>query len=95
MRNLKIYSFVYIFLLIAILWKYDFCISRDEKTNKDAINSMPGVYRYGISQLENMLQPLIAKGLQSVLLFGVSQHLDKVILTNCNNIEREKKKKFL
>lgn len=53
---------------------------------------MPGVYRYGINQLENMLQPLVAKGLQSVLLFGVSQHLDKVILMNCNNIEREKKK---
>ncbi|XP_070159181.1 endoplasmic reticulum chaperone BiP isoform X2 [Polyergus mexicanus] len=49
----------------------------DEKNNKDAINSMPGVYRYGINHLENMLQPLIAKGLQSVLLFGVSQHLDK------------------
>jgi len=41
---------------------------------------MPGVYRYGINQLEKMLQPLVAKGLQSVLLFGVSQHLEKVIL---------------
>jgi len=40
---------------------------------------MPGVYRYGINQLEKMLQPLVAKGLQSVLLFGVSQHLEKVI----------------
>ncbi|TGZ55525.1 Delta-aminolevulinic acid dehydratase, partial [Temnothorax longispinosus] len=49
----------------------------DEENAKDPINSMPGVYRYGINQLEKMLQPLVAKGLQSVLLFGVSQHLEK------------------
>lgn len=49
---------------------------------------MPGVYRYGINQLESLLEPLVAKGLQSVLLFGVSQHLDKVISTKCNNVER-------
>lgn len=49
----------------------------DEKNAKDAINSMPGVYRYGINQLEKMLQPLVAKGLQAVLLFGVSQYLEK------------------
>lgn len=46
---------------------------------------MPGVYRYGINQLEKMLQPLVAKGLQSVLLFGVSQHLEKVIFIKHNN----------
>ncbi|XP_011168510.1 delta-aminolevulinic acid dehydratase isoform X2 [Solenopsis invicta] len=49
----------------------------DEENAKDLINSMPGVYRYGINHLEKMLQPLVAKGLQSVLLFGVSQHLEK------------------
>lgn len=53
--------------------------SRDEENAKEAINSMPGVYRYGIKHLEKMLQPLVAKGLQSILLFGVSQHLEKVI----------------
>lgn len=52
--------------------------SRDDKNAKDAINSMPGIYRYGINQLETMLKPLVAKGLQSVLLFGVSQ-LEKVL----------------
>lgn len=49
----------------------------DEKNAKDAISSMPGIYRYGINQLESMLTPLVAKGLQSVLLFGVVQHLEK------------------
>ncbi|XP_070515809.1 endoplasmic reticulum chaperone BiP isoform X3 [Cardiocondyla obscurior] len=49
----------------------------DEQNAKDPINSMPGVCRYGINQLEKLLQPLVAKGLQSILLFGVSQHLEK------------------
>ncbi|XP_025269686.1 endoplasmic reticulum chaperone BiP isoform X2 [Camponotus floridanus] len=49
----------------------------DEKNAKDAISSMPGIYRYGINQLENVLTPLVAKGLQSVLLFGILQHLEK------------------
>lgn len=57
---------------------FHICCSRDEKNAKDVINSMPGVYRYGINQLEKMLQPLVAKGLQAVLLFGVSQYLEKV-----------------
>lgn len=47
---------------------------------------MPGVYRYGINQLEKMLQSLVAKGLQSVLLFGVSQHLEKVIFKKYSNV---------
>ncbi|XP_008560507.1 delta-aminolevulinic acid dehydratase [Microplitis demolitor] len=38
---------------------------------KNEIISMPGVYRYGINHLEEMLKPLVAKGLKSVLLFGV------------------------
>lgn len=49
----------------------------DSKHDKEPINSMPGVYRYGIDQLYETLQPLISKGLQSILLFGVSKHLIK------------------
>ncbi|XP_076161826.1 porphobilinogen synthase isoform X2 [Ptiloglossa arizonensis] len=49
----------------------------DEQDAKDPIASMPGVYRYGINQLRKMLQPLVSKGLQSILLFGVSKHLKK------------------
>ena len=51
---------------------------RDEPDAKDAVSSMPGVYRYGINQLKIMLQPLIAKGLQSVLLFGGSENSKRV-----------------
>ncbi|XP_076653690.1 porphobilinogen synthase isoform X1 [Halictus rubicundus] len=49
----------------------------DEQDAKEPITSMPGVYRYGINQLHKMLHPLVSKGLQSVLLFGVSKHLLK------------------
>ncbi|XP_066584872.1 endoplasmic reticulum chaperone BiP [Prorops nasuta] len=49
----------------------------DEEDAKDPIHSMPGVYRYGINWLQKTLEPLVAKGLQSVLLFGVLKHLKK------------------
>ncbi|XP_015521851.1 delta-aminolevulinic acid dehydratase [Neodiprion lecontei] len=49
----------------------------DEPNAKELIPSMPGVYRYGINVLKEILEPLIAKGLQSVLLFGVPSHLIK------------------
>ncbi|KAK2579570.1 hypothetical protein KPH14_010866, partial [Odynerus spinipes] len=49
----------------------------DNENDKEPIGSMPGVYRYGIDRLYEMLQPLISKGLQSILLFGVSMHLRK------------------
>ncbi|XP_035742705.1 endoplasmic reticulum chaperone BiP isoform X2 [Vespa mandarinia] len=49
----------------------------DNKNDKEPISSMPGVYRYGINRLHEDLQPLISKGLQSILLFGVSKNLVK------------------
>ncbi|XP_043499887.1 endoplasmic reticulum chaperone BiP isoform X2 [Polistes fuscatus] len=49
----------------------------DNKNDKEPIKSMPGVHRYGINRLHEDLQPLISKGLQSILLFGVSKHLAK------------------
>lgn len=55
-----------------------FPFSSDNKNDKEPISSMPGVYRYGINRLHEDLQPLISKGLQSILLFGVSKHLVKV-----------------
>lgn len=39
---------------------------------------MPGVCRYGINQLRAHLEPLVKKGLSSLLLFGVLEKLDKV-----------------
>lgn len=49
----------------------------DEENVEEAIASMPGVSRYGINRLRKMLQPLVSKGLQSILLFGVSKRLKK------------------
>lgn len=41
------------------------------------IKSLPGVCRYGINQLVRHLAPLVAKGLKSILLFGVIEKLAK------------------
>jgi porphobilinogen synthase len=35
------------------------------------LKSLPGLFRYGLDVLEEELRPLVAKGLTSVLLFGV------------------------
>lgn len=48
--------------------------------NDDAIEviaSMPGVQRYGLNKLRAMLEPLVANGLASVLLFGTITDLPK------------------
>lgn len=46
-----------------------FIISDDDVI--EPIEALPGISRYGIKQLEPYLKPLVAKGLRSVLLFGV------------------------
>ncbi|XP_059619636.1 delta-aminolevulinic acid dehydratase [Phlebotomus argentipes] len=48
--------------------------------NDDAVEeipSMPGVKRYGASVLMEVLAPLVAKGLKSILIFGVVEQLPK------------------
>jgi porphobilinogen synthase len=42
-----------------------------EANAKEAVASLPGQYRWGVDRLEEMLRPLVAQGLRSVLLFGV------------------------
>nr|CAD7435376.1 unnamed protein product [Timema monikensis] len=51
-------------------------LSRD---GRDAVEmkSMPGVFEYSVHNLRHNLAPIIDKGLKLVLLFGVSNHLDK------------------
>ncbi|CAG2060349.1 unnamed protein product [Timema podura] len=46
---------------------------------QDAVEmkSMPGVFEYSVHNLRDNLTPLINKGLKLVLLFGISNHLDK------------------
>ncbi|XP_074067228.1 delta-aminolevulinic acid dehydratase [Macrotis lagotis] len=41
------------------------------------IDSLPGIARYGVNKLEEMLQPLVAKGLRCVLIFGVPSKVAK------------------
>lgn len=48
----------------------------------ERIESMFGVYRFGVSLLISYLTPLIKKGLKSILLFGVLRRLSKVISVN-------------
>lgn len=44
----------------------------------ESIGSMPNVYRYGLTQLEKALRPIVDDGLKYVLLFGVPESLSKV-----------------
>lgn len=39
---------------------------------------MPGVPRLGLNQVKKHLDPLVSKGLESILLFGVTENLTKV-----------------
>jgi porphobilinogen synthase len=41
------------------------------------IHSLPGQKRWGINKLAGFLRPLVAKGLKSVILFGVPLHMTK------------------
>ncbi|KAM8872740.1 delta-aminolevulinic acid dehydratase [Synchiropus picturatus] len=43
----------------------------------EPISSLPGQARYGVNKLEEMLQPLVQKGLKCVLIFGVPAKLEK------------------
>eukprot|EP00457_Paulinella_chromatophora_P010026 gb/GEZN01010112.1/.p1 GENE.gb/GEZN01010112.1/~~gb/GEZN01010112.1/.p1 ORF type:complete len:377 (-),score=14.75 gb/GEZN01010112.1/:59-1189(-) len=43
----------------------------DQAGVKEEIKSLPGQYRWGVDRLEELLDPLVEKGLRSVLLFGV------------------------
>lgn len=41
------------------------------------IQSLPGQKRWGMNKLQGFLAPLVAKGLKSVILFGVPLHIQK------------------
>lgn len=43
----------------------------DEKSARTAIPSLPGQYRWSVDRLPELIDPLMADGLRSVLLFGV------------------------
>ena len=41
------------------------------------IKSLPGQKRWGLNTLKGFLEPLVKKGLKSVILFGVPLHMEK------------------
>lgn len=41
------------------------------------ISTLPGQRRWGVNKLEGFIGPLVAKGLQSVILFGVPLNCQK------------------
>ncbi|XP_054279726.1 delta-aminolevulinic acid dehydratase-like [Macrosteles quadrilineatus] len=49
----------------------------DVEDAKTEVESMPGVFRYGVNRVVDELKPLVEKGLKSILLFGVVTHLSK------------------
>ncbi|KAL8292285.1 hypothetical protein RQP46_001751 [Phenoliferia psychrophenolica] len=49
----------------------------DEPDAEVTIHSLPGQKRWGLNKLSGFLAPLVAKGLKSVILFGVPLHMTK------------------
>lgn len=50
----------------------------DDPDARVEIPSLPGQCRWGVNRLEKFLGPLVKKGLQSVILFGVPMNCTKV-----------------
>lgn len=50
----------------------------DEPEAEVEIAALPGQKRWGVNKLEGFLQPLVKKGLKSVILFGVPLNKPKV-----------------
>jgi len=46
------------------------------ENQKQAIDSMPGVFRYSVDRLEEEIAEIKAAGIQSVLLFGIPEKKD-------------------
>ncbi|KAK6641597.1 hypothetical protein RUM44_013312 [Polyplax serrata] len=49
----------------------------DDNEAIESVASMPGVHRYGVNKIVSALEPLVKKGLSSVLLFGVIKSVGK------------------
>lgn len=49
----------------------------DGEYTEEPISSMPNQCRYGVKKLKDAIQPLVDKGLQAILIFGVPKNLPK------------------
>lgn len=54
-------------------------------TEKLAVDSMPGVYQYPISQIDEILKPCAESGISGVLLFGIPSHKDETATSAYDN----------
>jgi porphobilinogen synthase len=59
---------------------YPIFISDDPEAS-EVVLTLPGQRRWGVNKLEAFLGPLVQKGLQSVILFGVPFNCIKVCRT--------------
>jgi porphobilinogen synthase len=62
------------------MFMYPIFITDDPEASVD-IPSLPGQRRWGLNRLQSFLSPLVAKGLESVILFGVPFNCNKVNLS--------------
>lgn len=69
--------FPLIYLDYRVLYNVRFS---DDENAVQTIESMPGISRFGVNKLKDHLSPLVEKGLQSVLLFGVINNVPKVCI---------------
>lgn len=65
--------------LTKSMFMYPIFITDDPKA-KVEIPSLPGQCRWGVDRLDEFLRPLVEKGLESVILFGVPLNCAKVRL---------------
>lgn len=64
------------------MFMYPLFIS-DDPNAEQVIHTLPGQKRWGMDKLEGFVGPLVAKGLKSVVLFGVPEKMTKVCGDDC------------
>ncbi len=65
--------------LTKSMFMYPIFVTDDPQASVE-IPSLPGQRRWGVDRLEGFLRPLVEKGLESVILFGVPLNCEKVCL---------------
>lgn len=63
--------------LTKSMFMYPIFITDDANASTEIL-TLPGQRRWGVNKLEGFLSPLVAKGLESVILFGVPFNCAKV-----------------
>lgn len=63
-------------IIFCVIILGEFFSEKDDAIEE--IPSMPGVSRFGVNQALKHLEPLVANGLETILLFGVVESLTKV-----------------